>query len=196
MGYSLAWVGVRGVSYDDAIARLSLKQTGEIVKYAESPVCARPLPDGWTLVVARGCDHQIIEADGLAKLSAGGEAVACSVEEHVMFSSCELWVGGTRQWRVEHDAQKSIDDLAASGTLPDDFGPVSAEIAAQQEVEGGEEADVDLYFEVPLILAKSRVGFKHDEVNGAAEDEQYEVLLGSPASRAAVPGRPWWRFWR
>jgi hypothetical protein len=195
VGYSLAWVGVRGISYQDAIARLALKQTGENTEYAESPVSARSLPDGWTLVVARGCDHRIIKAGELAELSVGGVAIACSVEEHVMFSSCELWANGAKQWRVEHDAQKSIDDLAASGTLPEDFTSVRAEFAAQQDAEGGKEAEVDLYFEIPLTLAQSRVGFKHDEVNGAAEDEQFEVLL-EPSSSQSASGRPWWQFWR
>jgi len=196
MGYSLAWVGIRGISYEDAVARLALRRTGENAEYAASPVSARSLPEGWTLVVARGCDHRIIKPSALAKLSVNGEAIACSIEEHVMFSSCELWANGTSQWRVEHDAQKSIDDLSASGTLPEDFASTKAEFAEQQAAEGGKAADVDLYFEIPLTLAKSRVGFKHDEVNGVVDDEQFEVLLGSSASQQATSSRPWWQFWR
>lgn len=196
MGYSLAWVGIRGISQEDAIARLALRRTGGTAEYAESPISSRSLPQGWTLVVARGCDHPIIKSSTLAKLSIDGEAVACSIEEHVMFSSCELWTNRTRQWRVEHDAQRAIDDLATLGTLPEDFASTKAEFAEQQAAEGGEMADVDLHFEVPLSLAKNRVGFKHDEVNAADDDEQFEVLVGAPAPQTASSSRPWWQFWR
>ena len=196
MGYSLAWIGIRGVSYEEAVARLGLRRTGKNAEYSESQVSARSLPKGWTLVVARGCDHPIIRPSTLSKLSVNGEAIACSVEEHVMFSSCELWADGTMQWRVEHDAQKSIEDLAPSGTLPEDFASTKAAFAAQQADEGGKASEVDFYFEIPLTLAKNRVGFKHDEVNGAVEDAPFEVLLGSSASQPATSNRPWWRFWR
>ena len=81
MGYSLAWVGIRGISYEDAVARLALRRTGESAVYAESPVSARSLADGWTLVVARGCDHPIIKPSALAKLSVNGEAITLPLKE-------------------------------------------------------------------------------------------------------------------
>ena len=193
MGLSIAWLGVRGIAYDVVVERLGLMSTGELADYAERDVSARPIPDGWSLVVARGCDHRIIAEQQLSKLAADCEVVACSIEEHVMYSSSELWVRGKRQWRVAHDAQESIDHLSTWGSLPEDFAATRSRFAAQQESEGGKNADVDFYFEIPLVLAQARVGFKHDEVNAFDVDEKFRVLA-DPANRSQ--DKSWWQFWK
>lgn len=194
MGFSLAWLAVRGIPYETVLERQGLASTGSVSDYAEAPVSAMRW-GGWTLVVARGCDHRIVGDANLATLSLGCEVVACSVEEHVMHSSSQLWSDGRRQWRIEHDAQRSIDHLSATGSLPQDFGAIRDRFAAQQEAEGGADADVDLYFEIPLVLAQSRVGFKHDEVTASDTDGKFRVLddLAHPQSSRA---KAWWRVWK
>jgi hypothetical protein len=106
MGYSLTWLAVRGISFTAAAERLGLAPTGEVGDYAERDVSARPVSEDWSLVVARGSDHRIAAARQLAALSADCQVITCSIEEHVMYSSCELWLRGQRRWRVVHDAQE------------------------------------------------------------------------------------------
>lgn len=192
VGVSIAWLGARGIPYDAVVERLGLVPTGEFADYAEHAVSARQIPDGWSLVVARRCDHRIIAEQQLSKLAVDCEVVACSIEEHVMYSSSELWLRGKRQWRVVHDAQESIDHLSTSGSPPQDFPETRARFAGQQEAEGGKSANVDFYFEIPLVLAQTRVGFKHDEASAFDADGKFHVLADPSRSR----NRSWWRFWR
>ena len=194
MGFSLSWNATRGIGADAALALQELAATGVDANYLESPVSAVSLEGGWLLVVASGCDHRITSASILAKLSVGCEVVACTVEEHVMFSSSELWSDGRRVWRVEHDAQLAFDHLIATGSPPDDFASTRAHFAAQQEAEGGAKAEVDFYFEIPLVLAQSRVGFKHDETSAESTDGRFNVL--SDFGTHNKSNRPWWQFWR
>jgi len=195
MGYSLAWLAVRGIPHETALDRQGLTATDRQGDYAENALSGMPLENGWYLIVARGCDHRVIGEASLKELSIGCEVVACSVEEHVMFSSSELWSNGNRKWRVEHDAQRAIDHLSATGAPPDNYGEARDHFAAQQEAEGGAKADVDLYFEIPLVLAQARVGFKHDEINARGNDGRFTVLNEAFAMKVAA-AKPWWQFWR
>lgn len=57
---------------------------------------------------------------------------------------------------------------------------------------GGQAAGEDLVFEVPLLLARELVGFKHDEAPTdpfESEPRVFEVI-GETAL-----GRPWWKLW-
>jgi len=69
---------------------------------------------------------------------------------------------------------------------------VRDEYSAQQAAEGGAGAGVDYYFEIPLVVAKSLVGFKHDEQNHSMQSEG-EILedLVAPPSRSS-----WWKLWK
>jgi hypothetical protein len=122
------------------------------------------------------------------------DLLACSIEEHVMYSSAEFWSCGQRRWRVEHDAQEAIDHLTTFGDLPEDFAATKAEFSEQREAEGGKEADVDCYFEIPLMLARNRVGFKHDEVNAFESEGKFQVLTDTLSKPSQ--GKAWWQFWR
>ena len=106
-----------------------------------------------------------------------------------MFSSATCFENGELVWRTEHDAQKSIYDLTSSGELPAAFSEIVASLKQQQDDEGGSSADVDFIHDVPLTLAKSMVGFKHDET-GADDPEQFEVLRSEGGT-----AKPWWKFW-
>jgi hypothetical protein len=192
MGYSIAWVAVRGLPEEAAIARLALSPTGQLAQYAEEEVGGRLVPDDWFLVVARGCDHRIIADSQLARLQVDCEVIACSVEEHVMYSSSELWSNGKRTWRVAHDAQRSIDHLAAEGDLPGDFAATRTLYAGRQQSEGRKDAAVDCYFEIPLMLAKVRVGFKHDEAFESAGT--FQVYSDAGESGVKFRRKPWWRL--
>jgi hypothetical protein len=185
MGFSLAWIAVRGIPRDELVKRLGVEISSKRAGYAEVPISLRATSSEWELVISRNCDEPLFAAPRLASISKGAEAVACVAEEHVMFSSSQGWVDGHSEWSVEHDAQERIGHLQVVGTPPAQFERIRAELEEQQQIEGGEEADVDFIFDIPLVLARELVGFKHDEVIGSATGDGTFVVLGKKA---------WWRF--
>ena len=190
MGYSLSWLAVRNISSESMLDRLALYPTGARAAYATETVSGQALPDGWFLVVARGCDHRIISESALSSVSVDTEVVACSIEEHVMVSSSEGWGSGKRLWRVEHDGQESTRNLTTSGLLPDPFAKVHAQAIEDQDAEDAGAREVDFFFEVPLVLAWEVVGFKHDENTSSLDYDDFEVFKSSKAVRQ------WWQIWK
>ena len=199
MGYAISWLAVKGKPEEVLIAELGLAPTGEMTEYGDSLFTGRKLPSGWFLLVINKCEHKFIKPNSLASLSQGCEVIASSIEEHVMVCSSELWRGGAQVWRIEHDAQKSIEHIAASGSLPADYSAIEQEHAEEKKQAGGPGADVDYFFEIPLHTAKNIVGFKHDEVDPAIEDESFMVFEFKAAQsreRLEKQGKkPWWKLW-
>src|SRR5262245_45587635 len=191
MGYSLSWLAFKNLPPDVGLARLGLTATDRLAEYAREPVSGQPLPNGWFLVVMKGCDHPLLSESALSVLSAEAEVVACSVEEHVMVSSAELWANGQRRWRAEHDAQRSIRHLTTSGTLPAAYADALRNAQEAQDAESADEAEVDYFFEVPLQLARDIAGFKHDEDVPDVKYEAFQVYDSPGGNR-----RKWWRVWK
>ncbi len=199
MGFAISWLAVKGKPEESLIAELGLAPTGEKAEYGDSMFTGRKLPSGWFLLVIDKAEHKYVKPNSLATLSHGCEVIASSIEEHVMFCSSELWRDGAQVWCIEHDAQKSIEHIAASGDLPADYPAIEQEHAEEQNQAGGAEADVDYFFEIPLHTAKNIVGFKHDEVDPVIEDESFmvfELEAARSGERLENQGKkPWWKLW-
>lgn len=163
MGFSIAWVAVRGLSKDDILARLGLADTGEPDEANETPVSGAALPGGGYLVFFNDFGHPAAQAGSMALLSAGAEALGCQVEEHVMASAAFLYRDGTKVWEVVHLADEGLYHLEVGGTPPALLETIHAEMRATQDEQGGLEAEVDCLFEVPLMLATALYGYRHDE---------------------------------
>ncbi|USH01678.1 hypothetical protein K6Q96_12400 [Grimontia kaedaensis] len=199
MGFSLSWVAVKTENQDAVLETLALTATTETDEYFESALAGVALRDDWYLVVVQEANNLIIAKESLADLSRIGMVIACSVEEHVMVSSAECWFAGEKRWQVTHNAQESLMNLTAEGQLPARFETLKAQYLADQEEDGGESADVDHVFEVPLALASTLVGFKHDEdCSDVFANGLPMMLSGSDESEATFTfeiKKPWWRFW-
>ena len=91
-----------------------------------------------------------------------------------MFSSCTYWNKGRKVWSVRHDGDRGALNIVNSGKLPKNYSSLKNELLEKQKAEGGESAEVDYIFELPLEMAKQVVGFKHDEEMNQA-DESYEI---------------------
>jgi hypothetical protein len=187
MGYSISWVAVRGKSVEELQKTLGFKRTGRHDAYDKHLLTGRQLRNGWYLLMSNDCGGDLIEKRFLAKLSKGGEAVACSAEEHVMFSSCAFWTGGKLLWSLKHCGEEKIFNIDEFGELPESYPALKKKIIAKQKSEGGTKADVDYIFELPLLQAKQLVGFKHDEGRGAKADELYEVFDLKHSFKIPVP---------
>ncbi|MHC1743558.1 MAG: hypothetical protein AB9873_11060 [Syntrophobacteraceae bacterium] len=195
MGFSISWLAVKDKHPDAILGSLGLTRTGESGDWGEAPLVGRFLPSGWYLLVAKGCDHKIISENVLAEVARGCSLVACSIEEHVMFSSSVFWSDGEKAWSIEHKGDFGVMDLSVDGSPPSVISELREKYVSEQEAEGGEHAGVDLIFEIPLAVAKSLVGFKHDEETPGVNDVHFEVLRLDEGGLLSRASRPWWRFW-
>ncbi|MDJ0939637.1 MAG: hypothetical protein QNJ00_07720 [Woeseiaceae bacterium] len=186
MGFSVSWIAVRTDRLDELFAQLGAEATSETDECFESDLAGVQLPDGWYLLQGRGCDHPMISEASLSRTSTLGETVACSIEEHVMFSSAEYWQNGTRSWSITHAAENGMFDLATTGFPPNVYDTIKVDLVAAQHAKGGEDADVDMIFDIPLQVARSLCGYRHDE---PPDWRELPVVFSSirPAKK------PWWK---
>ena len=174
MGFSLAWCAVRGKGLKEIGGLLGLDPTGTFEDVPESDYSAATLDGDWTLIVADRSDA-VASPEQLKQLSSGADVIAATVEEHVMFCSAEAWKDGRKIWSVVHSAEEGPEHLAESGSLPESYAALKAGLLEQQKREG---AEADYVFEIPMVLARSITGFKHDET----DVPRYEILKrGKPA---------------
>ena len=91
MGHSISWLAVKTDDPERLYEMVGAIPTAEPDEWLESDLSGSPMQDGWYLFQAQGYDHPMNSDDSLARISALGETVACSVEEHVMARSAECW---------------------------------------------------------------------------------------------------------
>lgn len=190
MGFSLAWLAVKGKSPADLQQALGLIQTGKHGLYGEHYMVGVMLPSGWYVLIANSCDHAMVLSPAISK---GCEMVAATLEEHVMYSGVYGWRDGQEIWSLVHDAQQGMLHLETKGNLPPEYAAIFARLSAEQTKEGGADADVDFYFDIPLETAQAIVGFKHDTATNGVDDAAYEILNDPRAPSQTT--KPWWRFW-
>ena len=99
MGHSLGWVAVHGADPQSVLAVLHLRGTGEREDIPESAVTQRR-------------DYSM-DAELMKALSTGSEAIACFLEEHVMYSRAIAWEDGREVWSLTHETMWTL-----SSTFP------------------------------------------------------------------------------
>jgi len=164
MGIALTWVAAPHLTREACLARLELAPTGAAGEYLQLPLAVHVLPAGGQLVTALACGHRIMSDASMAALSAQGEALCCSVEEHVNYACCALWQDGRRIWQVEYSAEESEDDIVCEGDVP-------ARVAALRA-----ETEPGFAMEIPLELAREHAGFRHDVLDPAFEAVPFDAL--------------------
>ena len=164
MGFSISWLAVRGADTDTVLGVLDLTQTGERDGFpTESPIAGAALEDGWYVVVLDRYGHAFVDDDTLRRVSELGDVVAGAAEEHVMCSFACGWERGQRIWWAMHDAQIGIGHLQTDGAMPPDFEAIRRELLDEQHAAGGDDAEVDYVFDIPLRLATVASGFSYTE---------------------------------
>jgi hypothetical protein len=183
MGFSITWCAVHEKDEERLLEDLSLSQTDETEEFPESPVSMAKLDTGWRIVWCNKYDSPIIGSKRLSDISRERDVLFCLVEEHVMASSSEFWSGGNRKWCISHQGENGPKGLDVVGDVPECFIAIKKEMEEAQQAEGGDKADVDYIFEIPLMVAKTLVGFKHDEDCAHISEEQFIVLSRPPKSK-------------
>jgi hypothetical protein len=182
MGFSITWCAVRAGNAQKVLDQLGLSPTGETEAVPESLISTVTLDTGWRIIWYNEAECPFLRPEDLGVISSEQEILMCLVEEHVMASSSELWRGGTRKWWISHEGEDGPQGLAAEGDLPDCFASIRREMEDAQRAAGGNAAGVDYIFEIPLRVAQTLVGFKHDEVT----PEQFVVLSRSVPKKGLI----------
>lgn len=191
MGFSLTWCAVREQSADLFIQKIGLTPTGETEEFPESLITMAKLDTGWRVVCHNKYACPYLQPKDLARLSMDHDLLLCLVEEHVMATSAEYWCKGKRQWWISHEGDNGPKGLGVDGNPPESLPEIRKEMEAQQLAEGGDDAGVDYIFEIPVSVAKSLVGFKHDETCSHLIGAGFEVM-----SRASSSPNPFARIFR
>jgi len=181
MGYSMAWAAVRGGTPQAVHGALALRGTGTREEIPESDITGAELPGGWYMVASNRDKLRFTEDAVLGLLSRVGEVVVCLVEEHVMCSSAARWRDGQRVWSVFHDAggRKGIECLEVKGQPPASFAAIRDRLFAEQSAAGGKKAGVDYVFDIPVELAHSLTGYRHDQDIPGRPKDAFEVLVST-----------------
>lgn len=196
MGYAISWIAVKNKSEKDVHEYFGFSETSETEEIPESNISASMLPGGWYLIWFNRCESPYVQHEVMATLSRNCSVVACVVEEHVMYSRSEYWENGELIWKIIHDSQIGIYDLQASGDLPDDFERMKSDIFAQQDSAGGDKADVDYIFDLPLEPLKKMTFFKHDEESPELRGVEYKVLASNRKRFPMNKPKAWWKIWQ
>ncbi|MCG8670509.1 MAG: hypothetical protein MI867_13915 [Pseudomonadales bacterium] len=195
MGFSISWIAVQTENHDAIFDLLDVSPTTEEDKYFESQLSGCALKNGWFLLVGQDCDNRLVQKDILSDLSEFGPTLACSIEEHVMYSSAEYWESCSKKWSVSHDAQKGMYNIETTGMLPESFKNVKASAFKEQDAEGGQKADVDVIFDIPLLLVSELTGFKHDEDCESLAQQSPVVFTENGIPKTGSVKKPWWKLW-
>ena len=180
MGYSLSWLAIRGKSAEAVRDELGFRPTGKREQIPEAALSAVEMPNGWYLIVSNRSE-QVADDATMQRLSSSGCAlVTCFVEEHVMVSRASTWAGGRSKWSVTHDAQQGHGHLEAHGELPPSYTSILDQLKTKQQDADANNEQTDYIFDVPVELALSVVGYRHDRDVPGLSGEVFEVLAGAP----------------
>jgi hypothetical protein len=190
MGFSMSWAAVRGATPQAVHDALALRGTATREEIPESDITGAELPGGWYMVASNRDRLRLTEDAALGRLSRVGEVVMCFVEEHVMCSCAACWRDGQCVWSVYHDAQSGMESLDVQGEPPASFAPIRDRLRAQQAAADGKKACVDHIFDIPVELAHSLTGYRHDHDIPGMPKDAFEVLV---TTSTTPERRSWWR---
>lgn len=174
MGYRVHLIAVTGKEPEAIHRDFGVSPTGQREDIPESPVIGAQLPNGAYLLYVN--DGISPSAQVFARLSRDASLVACDANETVMTSYACGWVDGVERWVVFHDSQNGIRDLEVTGTPPKELQPIRDRFFALQEAEGGEDADTDYVFDIPVELFAALGGIRYDQDIPDAGPEPWEIL--------------------
>jgi hypothetical protein len=176
MGFSVTWCAVQEINADRFVQKLGLAPTGQTQENPESLDCMAKLDTGWRVIWHNQYSCPYLKPKDLAALSIDQDIILCLIEEHVMASSAEFWSKGKRQWWLSHEGENGPKGLKVDGNPPESYPAIRREMEATQLAKGGDSAGVDYIFEIPLGVAKSLVGFKHDDEYSHVIGGRFEVM--------------------
>lgn len=182
MGFSISWFAIKKENKNKLFEILKLNLTQETEEFPESTISTAELDTGWQILWYNKFTCPFIDEKALGEISNCFEIIRCLVEEHVMFSSSELWLNGKCKWKISHEGENGPIGLDFEGDLPNCFENIKMELEAEQKKANEDESEVDYLFEIPLKVTEEIVGFKHDEECTHLTNGHFTVLKNENAS--------------
>lgn len=179
MGARLGWLAVEGLDKAALLARLGLGECGVTSDELTSPLVCGEFPGGWLVLVTDDIGLDLDQLQAVA--AADGLALACEIEEHVMFSRLRGFRGGAQIWSVVHDPDDGARDVSVEGEPPPPFADLRATLAAEQAEDG--DPQVDYMFDLPIRLGEQLCGYTHDRPMPVV----WSILERPRRGRAAEP---------
>jgi hypothetical protein len=93
-----------------------------------------------------------------------------------MFSTAAGWRDGEQIWAVTHSSEEGIEHLDSQGELPVNFALIRDRRFSQQRAADGKGLPVDYIFDIPVALAESLTGYRHDGQIPDIGEQGFEVL--------------------
>ena len=91
------------------------------------------------------------------------------------------------RWSLTHDAQQGRDHLEAQGELPPAFSSILSQSKAKQHDADANVQGVDFIFDVPVELAQSLVGYRHDRDILGLSGKVFSALDAAVSGSSASP---------
>lgn len=137
MGFSISWCAIREEKSEQFFQRLGLTATGEIEELPESLISTAKLNTGWRVIWYNKYACPFLQTNDLRSISLDQDVLLCSVEEHVMASSVEMWSNGKCKWRLSHEGEDGPKGLSTEGEPPEFFSAIRKEMEDAQLAAGG-----------------------------------------------------------
>lgn len=157
MSTRISWFVVALKSRDDTLAALEYIDSGIHVRPGECAVAGGSLPGGPYVVVLDEFWHPMLHPSAMQALSRDGVVVGYSESENTNTSLAFLYRDGRQVWQVSHVLDDGDDTLHVTGAAPASVASLLAQAKAARATSGHDAA-----FGVPLALAASFCGFRHD----------------------------------
>jgi hypothetical protein len=161
MAFKISWVGVKGLKRPQLLARLGMDETSALDRAHEASFALSETSKGWLILYANDFDYA--SEPTLAALSAGASVIGCRVLESIGFSGAEQHQRGRKLWSVSHTAQRGPLNLEESGRTPLQLTGIKQRLLAKQAAAGDARPIRDYVFDIPIELAASITGYRHDQ---------------------------------
>lgn len=155
MGLRTTWLCVRGRSKVEVLDSMGLVETGDYEGHDLAEAAVTELPGGWVIIHYEGVEK--LKGPKVSERFPQGEVIWGTSSETVMWSGAYGLVDGRQVWSVEHDPDKDLNGVQASGSPPEALRSICARLQGEQALQGNE--DVDYVFEAPMILTKELTGY-------------------------------------
>jgi hypothetical protein len=170
VGFKISWLAFDAIEKAAMLDALGFRDTGEADEANESPFSAVQLRNGWSIIWSN--DFEWAATQPVKSSFPTKRAISCQLHEGLMYSATHGADDGIELWSVVHDAQQSLHDLSISGNPPPELLPIKDKLFLDQKSEDAGSAEVDFIFDIPIELAASITGFRHDlwEIDGHRPD--------------------------
>jgi hypothetical protein len=189
MGFSITWFAVPEANAESFLRGLDLVDSGQTEEFPDSLICTARMDTGWQVLWYNKFECPFLDQDVVVALSKTHEILVCTVEEHCMDCAATLWRGGRRLWHLHYDGSRGPKGLDVDGDLPPCLPAIKDEMEREQLAAGGDKAGVDMIFEIPVRVAKTLTGFKHDEDSPHVVGGVFHVLARTTRATTLVPPR-------